>query len=98
MIWDGTANRKVSAMPTYVYQKKGQKGCDICTDGFEVVQTMREVPLEKCPECGAAVERIITAPNIVKSQKTMLRDKNLQRHGFHRFVKEQKGVYRKTTT
>jgi len=27
----------------------------------------------------------------------MLSDKNLKRHGFQRFVKEEKGKYRKTT-
>ena len=85
-------------MPTYVYQKKaGEKGCSACTDGFEVVQSMSDAPLGNCPRCSGAVERVITPPNIVKSNKSMLSDRNLKGHGFQRFVKEEKGVYRKTT-
>jgi putative FmdB family regulatory protein len=85
-------------MPTYVYRKKeGEKGCRHCTEAFELVQLMRDEPLETCPECGGAVERVIACVNIVKSTKSMLSDRNLKRHGFQRFVKEEKGRYHKTT-
>ena len=85
-------------MPTYVYRKKdGEKGCDHCAEGFEVVQSMKDEPLTRCPVCGGAVTRVIAAPNIVKSTKSLLSDKNLKRHGFERLVKEEKGKYRKTT-
>ncbi|KPJ55774.1 MAG: hypothetical protein AMS16_03685 [Planctomycetes bacterium DG_58] len=85
-------------MPTYVYRKKeGAKGCQHCTEPFEVVQSMKDAPLEKCPECGGPIERVVTTPNIVQSYKSMLGDKNVKRHGFERFVKEEKGRYRKTT-
>ena len=86
-------------MPTYVYRRKeGEKGCAHCADGFEVIQLMREEPLKTCPQCGGAVRRIIAAPTILKSGKSLLSDKNLKAHGFHRLVKEDKGRYRKTTT
>jgi len=85
-------------MPTYVYRKReGEKGCRHCAEAFEVVQLMRDEPLQACPECGGAVERVIVPVNIIRSTKPMLSDKNLKRHGFQRFVKEQKGRYRKTT-
>jgi len=85
-------------MPTYVYRRKQDKnGCKHCIDGFEAIQLMRDAPIEKCPECGGAVERVIAPVNIVRSDKSVLTDKNLKRHGFHRLVKEEKGRYRKTT-
>ncbi len=85
-------------MPTYVYQKKdGEKGCKHCKAPFEVVQSMKDAPLRKCPECGGRVERIVTTPNIVQSYKSMLSDKNVKHHGFERLVREEKGKYRKTT-
>ncbi len=41
-------------MPTYEYR---------CTDGhrFERFQRMSEPPLEVCPECGAAAERLVSS-------------------------------------
>ena len=85
-------------MPTYVYRREdGEKGCDHCAESFEVVQSMKDEPLTSCPECGGAVSRVIVPPNIGKSTKSLLSDKNLKRHGFERLVKEDKGRYRKTT-
>jgi putative FmdB family regulatory protein len=40
-------------MPTYVYE------CKSCGQ-FEVHQPMSEAALESCPECGAAVRRLIS--------------------------------------
>jgi len=86
-------------MPTYVYQKtEDAEGCVHCTEPFEVVQSMKDEALTTCPACGGPVRRLITPPNIGQSTKTLLSDKNLKRHGFHRLVKEDKGLYRKTTT
>ena len=85
-------------MPTYVYQKtEDAEGCTHCTDPFEVVQSMEDDPLETCPQCGGPVRRIISPPGIGHSTRSMLSDKNVKRHGFQRFVKEEKGKYRKTT-
>ncbi len=41
-------------MPTYEYR---------CENGhhFEHFQRMSEAPLERCPQCGAAVERLLSA-------------------------------------
>jgi len=87
-------------VPTYVYRASGpveKNLCEICRDGFEVVQPMAEEALKKCPECGEAVERVITAPNVRtgQSEKSMLSNENLKKHGFSKLVREDKGVYRK---
>ncbi len=86
-------------MPIYDYRRKeGAKGCPRCAEGFEATQPMSAEPLAVCPSCGGAVERVISAPAILKSNKSILSDKNLKRHGFERLVKEDKGRYRRTTT
>ena len=84
-------------MPVYVYKHSGRKKCTICGEGFEVRQSMSEEPLAKCPECGAPVKRIITGVNIRTgpSTKSVLSNKSLKQHGFHKLVREEKGVYRK---
>jgi putative FmdB family regulatory protein len=46
-------------MPTYEYRAV-ESGCDHCRQVFEVRQTIRSQPLRKCPECGAAVRRLIS--------------------------------------
>lgn len=84
-------------MPTYVYRAKSG-GCKLCRDTFERKQRMSEEPLEKCPDCGAAVERVICAPfvNTGRSDKSVLSDKNLKKHGFTKLINEGGGKYRQT--
>lgn len=89
-------------MPTYCYRvEEGAKGCPHCSEIFEVVQRMSDAALTVCPQCGAAVERIIVPYGVyfyTDREKQMLSDKNLSRMGFTKLVREEKGVYRKTTT
>ena len=40
-------------MPTYEYE------CKSCSHTFEVFQSMKDPPLDACPECGAQVRRLI---------------------------------------
>jgi len=42
-------------MPTYEYQ------CKSCKYHFEEFQKITDSPLEKCPQCGNKVERLITS-------------------------------------
>ncbi|UCG38725.1 MAG: zinc ribbon domain-containing protein [bacterium] len=46
-------------MPTYEYR------CDTCRKDFEVFQKITDNPLEKCPECGGRVQRLIAASNFI---------------------------------
>jgi putative FmdB family regulatory protein len=86
-------------MPTYEYRASDPKhGCTRCREPFEVKQSMRDKPLEKCPECGRAIERLISRCAInTRSEKSMLSDKNLKEKGFTKLVKEDTGRYRKVT-
>jgi len=89
-------------MPTYCYRKEvNEKGCDYCCDIFEIVQKMSDEALNGCPKCHSKIERIIVPHGVyfyTDREKQMLSDKNLSRMGFTKFVREEKGVYRKTTT
>jgi putative FmdB family regulatory protein len=83
-------------MPTYDYRaQEPEKALACCADGFEWVQTMSEAPLDKCPECGGPVVKVIGAPGIcMRTTKAKLSDKNLKANGFKKLVKEGPGKYR----
>jgi len=81
-------------MPTYEYRPTEEDtGCDACRDGLDVLQQMSEAPLEKCPECGVAIARSLTAPgvNTRLSEKAQMSDSNLKRLGFKKFVRDEGG-------
>ena len=78
------------AMPTYVYEIVKPDGTG--GDRFELLQSMAEAPLEKHPETGEPVRRVITGIGNPK----VLSDKNLDRLGFTKYVKSGDGKYEKT--
>jgi putative FmdB family regulatory protein len=85
-------------MPVYQYQPlQPIKDCAFCKNGFEVRQHINDEPLAKCPACGTLIKRIISCCNINTrcSEKSLLSDSNLKKHGFTKLVKESKGKYRK---
>jgi putative FmdB family regulatory protein len=57
-------------MPTYEYE------CNRCHGHFERQQSMKDKPLEVCPECGGNVRRKVSGGSgfIMKSQGQSLRD------------------------
>jgi putative FmdB family regulatory protein len=46
-------------MPTYTYR------CDACGHEFEAVQRFSDDPLRECPDCGAAIRRVIQPVGVV---------------------------------
>ncbi|RJP23853.1 MAG: hypothetical protein C4520_05270 [Candidatus Abyssobacteria bacterium SURF_5] len=84
-------------MPTYIYKARNG-GCSFCKKSFEQKQGIQEAPLSICPQCGAAIERVICAPNLMtgRSEKSILSDGNLQKHGFTKLINEGGGKFRKT--
>ncbi len=81
-------------MPIYVYEvDETEKGCRKCCGGFEVMQSLKDARLERCPECGARVSRVIQAPGLTHS-KTDLHYR-AKRAGFHTLKRVQKGEYEK---
>ncbi len=84
-------------MPIYEYQASSEKHCPHCKDRFEVVQSMTAAQLKKCPECGAAVQRVFSATAIHGAGSTgdVLSNKNLAAKGFTKYQKSRKGGYEK---
>jgi putative FmdB family regulatory protein len=82
-------------MPIYAYKPENKTECDYCEDGFDYLQKIADPHLTECPECGAPVKRIITAPNIAGSSPS-LSEENISKHGFTQYRKLEKGVYEKT--
>ena len=79
-------------MPVYVYEAR-EKGCKHCAHGFEISQSLNDAKLERCPECGAAVRRVICAPALGRS-KTDLHYR-AKRAGFTALKRVEKGEYEK---
>jgi putative FmdB family regulatory protein len=89
-------------MPTYVYGPKDGKSagrsCDVCANQFEIAQRMSEDALEKCPKCGAEIERVITAPNLngVGLMGRKPSDSRMSQAGFTQYKRQGKGYYEKS--
>ena len=56
-------------VPTYEYE------CSGCARTFEVRQRISEAPLERCPECGGRIHRVLSAaPFILKGSGFYVND------------------------
>lgn len=82
-------------MPIYEYRPGRKSICRYCADGFDILQKLADSPLKTCPKCQQAVRRMISAPHLGKAD-TSLERSNLEKHGFTRYQKSEKGVYEKT--
>ncbi len=82
-------------MPIYEYIPRSTESCAHCKDGFEQLQKIHDAALLACPQCNAAVRRVISAANLGKAGPS-LEPANLEKHGFTQYRKSSKGVYQKT--
>jgi putative FmdB family regulatory protein len=83
-------------MPIYEYQASdaaAAAGCRHCAAPFEVMQRINDAPLTTCPQCGAAVTRLISAPAVGRSQSGF--DDRAKAAGFHKLQRLGKGEYEK---
>ena len=85
-------------MPTYVYQVIEDDGSP--GEVFEVVQKMSDPALDVHPETGKPVKRVYKPVHIAGvmnelHSKNRLSDKNLDRLGFTKYVKQKDGGYEK---
>ena len=81
-------------MPIYEYQAASpERCCDHCRDRFELIQRLADAPLATCPQCGAPVRKLISAPASVKSHGDF--DGRAKAAGFHKLKRVDKGVYEK---
>lgn len=82
-------------MPIYEYRARST-GCTHCSHGFDRLQRLSDPELEACPQCGAAVERVISAPSLAIGGAHLLSEKKVGDAGFTQYRKVGKGVYEKT--
>ena len=80
-------------MPIYQY-KAEKNGCKTCTSGFELMQSMKDKPLQECPQCGTKVKKI---PSQVSGFVPLLSNSSLRDKGFTKLVKRDTGTYEKVT-
>lgn len=82
-------------MPIYVYCATTERRCPHCAGGYDVLQSLQEQAMTRCPECEAPVSRVLTAPNLASS-KPSLSEESIGKHGFTQYRKVERGVYEKT--
>ncbi len=83
-------------MPIYTYQVIHEDGSE--GEPFEYVHRMSDPPLTEHPETGEKVVRVFQAPHIAgwgneRVNKEMTSDKNVERLGFTKYVRQGKGHY-----
>ena len=78
-------------MPVYEYEHTDHP----CQIGkiFEIRQSIHDHPLTNCPECGQAVQKLISRSNI----STPRSNAELKDLGFTKLVKRDNGVYENVT-
>jgi putative FmdB family regulatory protein len=84
-------------MPFYTYQAATEEFCDYCQEGFDMLQRINAEPVERCPECGYPVKKVISAPNVVAGKSHLTTDKAATKGGFTKYKRAGKGVYEKVT-
>ena len=81
-------------MPIYEYSARDKKkSCDYCADGFELIRMLSDPAVECCPECGAAVIKLISACAVGGSQAGF--DERAKKAGFSKLKRLGKGEYEK---
>lgn len=83
-------------MPIYEYVASTPRSCSTCSAGFERLQKLADAPLSACPDCGAPVHRVLSAPQVVAGQGHVLRESHIAKHGFTQYRRVGKGTYEKT--
>lgn len=84
-------------MPIYEYAAAGEACCSKCRSAFEVFQSMTAPPLDRCPECGAAVVKLISASAIhgAGGAAHLMSNRNLAEKGFTKYQRAGDGHYEK---
>jgi putative FmdB family regulatory protein len=78
-------------MPVYEYEHTEHP----CSMGriFEVTQSLKERPLNKCPQCGRPINKLISLVGVSKPKT----NSELRDMGFTKLVKRDDGIYENVT-
>ncbi len=82
-------------MPTYDYSATHPEtaSCARCRASFSIIQSIHAPRLTHCPDCGAPIQKIITAPAIGRSKARL--DDRAKAAGFSKLRKVDKGTFEK---
>jgi putative FmdB family regulatory protein len=86
----------INTMPIYEYATTTAKGCAHCKAHFDVLQKLSDTALIHCPQCGAAIARVISPPSVASGNAHVLKESHVAKHGFTQYRRAGKGVYEKT--
>ncbi len=81
-------------MPIYEYAASG-KGCPHCEAHFDVLQKLADATLVQCPQCGAAVVRVIGVASVAMGGAHVLKESNVAKKGFTQYRRAGDGRLRK---
>jgi predicted nucleic acid-binding Zn ribbon protein len=85
-------------MPIYLYEYLDSDANP--REQVELMQKMSDPPLAVHPDNGRPIQRIVARPSVkglVDSRgDAMLKDSNLEKMGFTKYVRSEKGTYEKT--
>ncbi len=89
-------------MPTYVYGVILSEDDDTVGETFEIEQGIKDAPLTHHPVTGQAVRRVMCAPFVAgmwspMKMKKGMSEKNLEKKGFTKYVKNRDGQYERRT-
>lgn len=83
-------------MPIYEYEHDADH-VDNCCERFELLQSMSDPPLDRCPRCSRPCHRVISSfATLSGGGQGTLSPKNLERLGFTQFKRAGDGRYEKT--
>ncbi len=80
-------------MPIYEYAPTSGH-CEKCNGRFELMQRLADAKLTRCPTCGQACERRISA--VALGGKYAVTDSKIRQSGLTQYKKSGKGVYERT--
>lgn len=84
-------------MPLYLFKTKDfHQSCSFCQQGVELLVSFSDSQKQHCPNCGNEMIKVITSFSVGKggSSKNLLKDSNLEKHGFTRLTKSGDGTYK----
>ena len=77
----------------YAANEPEKRSCPKCKGGFDVIQRIADKRLTVCPDFGAPVHRVISAPSLGFSQSSL--DDRAKNAGFTKLKRLGKGEYEK---
>jgi putative FmdB family regulatory protein len=84
-------------MPIYEYSATDpEHSCPHCAGCFDILARISDPDLAQCPQCGAAVKRLISAASVVGGTAHVLKESHFSKRGFTQYKKAGGGVYEKT--